>query len=114
MTVKGHDLQPAPEARALSRQGQAVRYAPYQAYAAENPLLAFRETTVVACNSCRSPVMCAGVSFNLCLPSASIGQKKWAEEVKTKLDAIEREAGKAGRTLDAETLKAVREGLYGG
>lgn len=31
MTVKGHDLQPAPEARALSRQGQAVRYAPYQA-----------------------------------------------------------------------------------
>ena len=30
------------------------------------------------------------------------------------LDAIEREAGKAGRTLDAETLKAVREGLYGG
>lgn len=45
---------------------------------------------------------------------ASIGQKKWAEEVKTKLDAIEREAGRAGRTLDAETLKAVREGLYGG
>lgn len=31
MTVKGHDLQPSPEARALSRQGQAVRYAPYQA-----------------------------------------------------------------------------------
>jgi hypothetical protein len=31
MTVNGHDLQPAPEARALSRQGQAVRYAPYQA-----------------------------------------------------------------------------------
>lgn len=45
---------------------------------------------------------------------ASIGQKKWAEEVKTKLDAIEREAGRAGRTLDAETLRAVREGLYGG
>lgn len=45
---------------------------------------------------------------------ASIGQKKWAEEVKAKLDAIEREAGRAGRTLDAETLKAVREGLYGG
>lgn len=31
MTVMGHDAQPAPEARALSRQGQAVRYAPYQA-----------------------------------------------------------------------------------
>ncbi len=45
---------------------------------------------------------------------ASIGQKKWADEVKTKLDAIEREAGRAGRTLDAETLRAVREGLYGG
>lgn len=45
---------------------------------------------------------------------ASIGQKKWAEEVRAKLDEIERAAGRAGRTLDAETLKAVREGLYGG
>ncbi|WP_337878275.1 diversity-generating retroelement protein Avd [Caldimonas sp.] len=31
MAVMGHDLQPAPEARALSRQEQAARYAPYQA-----------------------------------------------------------------------------------
>lgn len=45
---------------------------------------------------------------------ASIGQKKWAEEVKTKLDAIEREAGRVGKTLDAETLRVVKEGLYGG
>lgn len=45
---------------------------------------------------------------------ASIGQKKWAEEVKARLDEIERVARNAGRRLDAETLKAVREGLYGG
>lgn len=45
---------------------------------------------------------------------ASIGQKRWAEEVRAKLDEIERVASKAGRRLDAETLRAVREGLYGG
>ncbi len=45
---------------------------------------------------------------------ASIAQKRWQDEVRERLDAIEREAGKAGRTLDAETLKAVREALYGG
>ncbi|MEO1752029.1 phage protein Gp27 family protein [Thiofaba sp. EF100] len=44
---------------------------------------------------------------------ASIGQKKWAEEVRAKLDEVERAASKAGRRLDAETLKAVREALYG-
>lgn len=31
MTVTGYDPKPAPEARALSRQEQAARYAPYQA-----------------------------------------------------------------------------------
>lgn len=45
---------------------------------------------------------------------ASITQKRWAEEVRGKLDALEKEAGKGGRTLDAETLKAVRTALYGG
>lgn len=45
---------------------------------------------------------------------ASIGQKRWADEVREKLDALERVASKAGKRLDAETLKAVREGLYGG
>lgn len=30
MSVMGYDNQPAPEARALSRREQAVRYAPYQ------------------------------------------------------------------------------------
>ena len=45
---------------------------------------------------------------------ASIGQKKWADEVREKLDQLERVASKAGKRLDAETLKAVREGLYGG
>jgi hypothetical protein len=44
---------------------------------------------------------------------ASIGQKKWQDEVRTRLDAIEREAGKQGRTLDQKTLEAIREGLYG-
>jgi len=45
---------------------------------------------------------------------ASITQKRWQDEVRAKLDEIERAAGRAGKTLDAETLKAVREGLYGG
>ena len=45
---------------------------------------------------------------------ASIGQKKWAEEVRARLDEIERVASNAGKRLDAETLRAVREGLYGG
>lgn len=45
---------------------------------------------------------------------ASIGQKKWADEVRAKLDDVERAAQKAGRTLDAETLRVVKEVLYGG
>lgn len=45
---------------------------------------------------------------------ASIGQKRWADEVRGKLDEIERVAQKSGKRLDAETLKAIREGLYGG
>jgi hypothetical protein len=45
---------------------------------------------------------------------ASIGQKRWAEEVRAKLDAVERTAAAQGKRLDAETLRAIREGLYGG
>ena len=45
---------------------------------------------------------------------ASIGQKRWQDEARARLDEIERAAGRAGKTLDVETLKAVREGLYGG
>lgn len=46
---------------------------------------------------------------------ASIGQKKWADEVKQKLDALEAVSGHQGeKRLDAETLKVVREALYGG
>lgn len=45
---------------------------------------------------------------------ASIGQKKWADEVRVKLDEVERVARKEGKRLDAETLKTIREGLYGG
>lgn len=45
---------------------------------------------------------------------ASIGQKRWAEEVRERLDAVEQSAKQAGRRLDPETLKAVREALYGG
>ncbi len=45
---------------------------------------------------------------------ASITQKKWADEVRHKLDALERESETGKRTLDADTLKAVKEALYGG
>jgi hypothetical protein len=45
---------------------------------------------------------------------ASIGQKKWAEEVRQKLDAVEKAAARDGKRLDAATLAAIREGLYGG
>jgi len=44
---------------------------------------------------------------------ASQGQKKWAQEQKAKLDALEAEAGRGSKRLDADTLKAVREALYG-
>jgi hypothetical protein len=44
---------------------------------------------------------------------ASIGQKRFAEEVKSKLDAAERAATRAGRSLDAGTLATIREALYG-
>lgn len=45
---------------------------------------------------------------------ASIGQKKWADEVRARLEEVERVASRAGKRLDAETLKLVKEGLYGG
>lgn len=45
---------------------------------------------------------------------ASIGQKKFAEEVRVKLDEAERVASKSGKRLDADTLRAIREALYGG
>jgi len=44
---------------------------------------------------------------------ASIGQKRWQDEVRQRLDEIERTAGRSGRTLDAATLAAIREALYG-
>jgi len=44
---------------------------------------------------------------------ASIGQKRWADTVKSRLEDLERSAAKSGRRLDAETLTAIREGLYG-
>lgn len=45
---------------------------------------------------------------------ASISQKKWADEVRQKLDALEAVQDKSEKRLDAATLKAVREALYGG
>lgn len=45
---------------------------------------------------------------------ASIGQKRWADEVRAKIDEVERVARKAGRTLDAATLEEIKRGLYGG
>jgi len=44
---------------------------------------------------------------------ASIGNKRWQEEVRSRLDQAESVAQKAGKRLDPETLKAVREALYG-
>ncbi len=46
---------------------------------------------------------------------ASIGQKRWQDEVESKLAALERAqaGGKGAPRLDADTLKAVREALYG-
>lgn len=44
---------------------------------------------------------------------ASIGQKKWADEVRARLDAIEQQAQQSGQTLDAATVQRIREGLYG-
>ena len=45
---------------------------------------------------------------------ASIGNKKWQQEVRERLEAVEKAAEKTGKRLDAATLKAVREALYGG
>jgi predicted phage tail protein len=45
---------------------------------------------------------------------ASVNQKKWENEVRQKLDALEKESGSGKKTLDAQTLKIVRETLYGG
>ena len=45
---------------------------------------------------------------------ASIAQKRWQDEVRARIEAIETEAKKTGKTLDAATLATIREGLYGG
>lgn len=45
---------------------------------------------------------------------ASLAQKRWQDEVRQKLDALEREQEKGEKRLDVETLKRVREALYGG
>ncbi len=44
---------------------------------------------------------------------ASIGQKRWAEEVRARLAAVEKAAAREGRTLDAATLEVIKRGLYG-
>ncbi|MEJ5250229.1 MAG: phage protein Gp27 family protein, partial [Caldilinea sp.] len=44
---------------------------------------------------------------------ASIGQKKWQDEVRARLEAVEQAAQKSGRTLDAATLEEIKRGLYG-
>ncbi|MDD3553233.1 MAG: DUF3486 family protein [Deltaproteobacteria bacterium] len=45
---------------------------------------------------------------------ASIGQKKWADEVRRRLDEVERSAEQSGKRLDAVTLQMIRDALYGG
>lgn len=47
------------------------------------------------------------------LSRSSVQLKKYRAEVIAKLDALERAQGKGGKTLDGDTLKAVREALYG-
>lgn len=66
------------------------------------PLEAYRGTR----NACRE---CEDAASR-----ASIGQKKWADEVRAKIDEIARVARNAGKALDAETLRTIKEGLYGG
>ncbi|PIQ25403.1 hypothetical protein COW20_15185 [bacterium (Candidatus Blackallbacteria) CG13_big_fil_rev_8_21_14_2_50_49_14] len=47
---------------------------------------------------------------------ASVSQKRWEDEVKSKLSALEAQAQeqtKGKKRLDPETLRAVREALYG-
>lgn len=45
---------------------------------------------------------------------ASIAQKRWQDEVRERLDALDRERRQGNKPLDADTLKVVREALYGG
>lgn len=46
---------------------------------------------------------------------ANVTHRRWQDEVKARLAALESEAGKGkGKRLDAATLAAVREALYGG
>lgn len=45
---------------------------------------------------------------------ASIGQKKWADEVRARIEEVERFAQKSGKRLDAATLEEIKRGLYGG
>jgi len=45
---------------------------------------------------------------------ASVAQKKWSEEIGRRLDALEASEAKGAGRLDPETLRAVREALYGG
>jgi len=45
---------------------------------------------------------------------ASIGQKRWQDEVRARMDALEREAQKTGRNISADDLAWIKERLYGG
>ncbi|GIX17713.1 MAG: hypothetical protein KatS3mg119_1899 [Rhodothalassiaceae bacterium] len=44
---------------------------------------------------------------------ASISQRRWQDEVRRRLDELERRAARGRKRLDAETLRTVREALYG-
>lgn len=44
---------------------------------------------------------------------ASIGQKRWQDEVRSKIDKAEHAAQQQGKRLDPDTLNAIREALYG-
>jgi hypothetical protein len=44
---------------------------------------------------------------------ASVGQKRWQDEVRARIEALERQQDGGASKLDAETLKRVKEALYG-
>lgn len=57
----------------------------------------------------------AAISFSM-LAKSSLAQKKWADEVNSKILALEEQAKKQqgkGKKLDLETLRIVREEIYG-
>ena len=58
----------------------------------------------------------AAIGFSM-LVKSSLAQKKWAAEIVAKLDMLEEKAkkdqAKGNKSLDLETIQAIREAVYG-